>query len=172
MSAASVTLTPSRARGGAAGLGGRRARRRAGRTAGPRRALILAALAGAMIIGSALPSSASFSERVSLPTTTIGTATVGAPTGVNASYKCFGWGVQVTLDWNLSSTQRGVTGYEIRTYVGTASQVQARMGSTDTTWTANADKSFANGNAFDFTVTTLTSYGWTAESLHTPQIAC
>jgi hypothetical protein len=137
-----------------------------------RRLLVLLALAGAMIIGSAFPSSASYSESVSLPTTTVGTATVGAPTGVKATYKCFGWGVEVTLDWNLSTTQRGVTGYEIRTYVGTASQVQARMGSTDTTWTANADKNFANGNTFDFTVTTVTSYGWTAESVHTQQIAC
>jgi hypothetical protein len=172
MTAAPVTLPPSRTGGGPAGLDGRRARRRGRRTAGPRRALILAVLAVAMIIGAALPSSASFSESVSLPVKTIGTATVGAPTGVDVTYRCLGWGVEVTLDWNLSSTRRGVTGYEIRTYVGTASQVQARLGSTATTWTANADRSFVNGNTFDFTVTTLTSYGWTAESVHTQQIAC
>jgi hypothetical protein len=142
------------------------------RSAGPRRALVLVALATAMIIGAALPSSASFSESVSLPATTIGTATVAAPTGVQVTYKCYGWGVQVTLDWGLSTTQRGVKGYEIRTYVGTASQVQTVKGPTETTWTASADKTFANGNAFDFTVTTLTSYGWTAESAHTQQVAC
>jgi hypothetical protein len=166
MTAASVT--PSRDGNRSAGLGGRQAPR----IAGLRRALILVALATAMIIGAALPSSASFSDSVSVPATTIGTATVAAPTGVQVTYKCYGWGVEVTLDWNLSTTQRGVTGYEIRMYVGTASQVQARKGPTETTWTANADKSFANGNTFDFTVTTLTSYGWTSESVHTQQVAC
>jgi hypothetical protein len=124
---------------------------------GIRRALILAGLTLAVIIGASIPASAGFADSVSVnPRLT--TATVAAPTSVSGWVTCSSSTLYATITWQRSSSPR-VSGYRITAEV---------PGSTlDFTVAASAtrfDHSMARvwqSFPVQVTVTTLTDYGWT-----------
>src|SRR5687768_5517392 len=146
-----------------------------------RRIAVLAGAVLAMIIGASIPAAATFADSVALPTTSISTRVVQAPT----QHEAIGWctttvdpvtGVATTtmhakVEWWRSATP-GVTGYRVTAHLnnGTSSV----MATTD----ASADEVFGDAPqaylAYQprFTVTALTSYGWTAQSVMSNVLTC
>jgi hypothetical protein len=146
-----------------------------------RRALVLIALVAGVLFASGAAAQASYTDTVALPTTSISTRTVQAP----IQQEVIGWctttvdpvtgavtsTVHAKVEWWRSTTP-GVTGYRVTAHLnnGTSSV----MATTD----ASADEVFGNApQAYltyqpRFTVTTLTSYGWTAQSAMSNVLTC
>jgi hypothetical protein len=146
-----------------------------------RRILVLAGMLLAVVIGTTIPASATFADTVAVPTTAITTGTVQAPTQVEV----IGWcttsvdpvtGVATTtvhakVEWWRSDSPR-VTGYRVTAHLnnGTTSV----MATTD----ATADEVYGSAPQGylvyqpRFTVTTLTAYGWTAQSVQSNVLTC
>ncbi len=147
---------------------------------GIRRALLLAGLTLTVILGAGIPASAGFGETVSFGAQ-IGTLTVAAPTQVEATGPCITAvdpltgavtsTVYAKIEWHRSAT-KDVTGYRVTAYWSDgSSSVVAQTGAAD-------DEVFRTFDLRDlvhqprFSVTTLTSYGWTAESPRTAALSC
>jgi len=131
-----------------------------------RRGVLLLALAVATVLGlTVTPAQAAFTAQVTLPTSTIGTVTVTAPTNVQANSFCTSWLSLATISWGASDA-RDVTGYRITAYRNGTPTV---LGTTTDTSTTTL---IGNGTTYSFSVTTLTSYGWTADSTKTGTIRC
>lgn len=137
-----------------------------------RRAAVVAGLFSALIIGTGFPASAAFdaSSRVS---TTVTTVVVAAPTSVTVNGRCTGGNYSATISWPASTTATGVTGYSVVAYLnnGTTSP----LGTTDAaTLSLAVSSSSSNLSTYQprITVTTLTSYGWSAESLPSAVLTC
>ena len=146
-----------------------------------RRILVMAGMVLAVMVGTTIPASATFADSVALPTTSISTLTVQAPTQVEVRGYCTSTvdpltgavttTVHAKVEWWRSSSP-GVTGYRVTAHLnnGTSSV----MATTD----ASADETFGAVDADyltyqpRFTVTTLTSYGWTAQSATSNVLTC
>jgi hypothetical protein len=138
---------------------------------GIQRAAVLVLLVAGLVVGSCLPSWASFTDS-SAVSTTVATDTVVAPTNLTARIRCTGNTASVTLTWNASTSAR-VTGYRILVHFGGgAYQDQPSVAAPTTTWSGSTDVFYVNNYEMSFTVWTLTDYGWTAESLPTPRVLC
>jgi len=135
-----------------------------------RRAGVLVLLVACLVIGSSLPSGATFADSATV-STTVATASVGPPTSLTASTRCRGNTATVTLRWNASTASR-VSGYLIRVHLGAAYQDQQTVGPTATSWQGSTDTFYVDNYSMTFTVWTQTQYGWTAQSAHTPRILC
>jgi len=136
-----------------------------------RRAATLVALTVAVIVGASLPASATFADAATV-TTTVPTLTVAAPSGVAVTDNCWGIHYSATFTWSASTTRVGVTGYRVTAYLNDGST--SVLGTTDAatlTLTVTSDTSSLNYQP-RIAVTTLTSYGWTAESAKTAVLAC
>jgi len=136
-----------------------------------RRAATLVALTLAVIVGASLPASATFADAATV-STSVTTLTVAAPSGLAVTDTCWGIHYSVTFTWPASTTPVGVTGYRVTAYLndGTTSV----LGTTDAatrTLTFTSDTSFLDYQP-RITVTTLTSYGWTAQSTRSAVLAC
>jgi hypothetical protein len=141
---------------------------------GMRRTIAFIALLAAVVLTTSAPAAASFSKSRALPTTTISTATVAAPTNVNALLASCSNGrwMSVTVSWDRTTSPR-VSGYAVKAYRsdGQVTTV-AQVGDTTTTADTTVDKLSSGSTSVTFTVTTLTSYGWTAESSRSGQMTC
>jgi len=138
---------------------------------GIRRAAVLVLLVAGLVVGSSLPSWATFTDAAAV-NTTVATATVAPPTGVTARVtKCTGNAVYATLNWTASTAAR-VSGYRIRAYVGGAWQDQGTVNAATTTWQAGVNPVYVDKYVMTMSVWTLTEYGWTAESARTERIVC
>jgi hypothetical protein len=138
-----------------------------------RRFLTLIALAVAVTVAGTLPASATFSETVAVATS-VTTTTVAAPTAVSVrTNNCHPvWGADVTVTWQPSTTTRGVIGYRVIGHVSTgASAVIGDTTSAATGLRFSFDQYYLQFQP-RFTVMTLTSYGWTAESAPTAIVTC
>jgi hypothetical protein len=144
--------------------------RRIART-GLQRVVVLVLLVAGLVVGSCLPSWATYTDSAAVGTT-VDTVTVGPPTNLTARTKCVGSSASVTLTWNASTAPR-VSGYRIRVHFGGgAYQDQTTLAPSVTTWNGSTDVYYVNNYTMTFTVWTLTDYGWTAESAHTARILC
>jgi hypothetical protein len=143
-----------------------------GRTSTPvRRAAVLVLLVACLLVGSSLPSWATYSDSAAV-TTTVATATVAPPTNLTSRTKCTGGDATVTLNWNASTSTR-VSGYRVRVHFGGgAYQDQTTLAATATTWQGTTPDFYVNNYTVTVTVWTLTDYGWSAESAPTPRILC
>lgn len=141
---------------------------------GIRRILALVAVAAAVVVGTNAPALASFGKMRALPTTTVSTATVVAPTGVTAllaSCSNARW-MSVTVSWDPSTSPK-VSGYTVKAFRSDGQvAVVAQTGATATTADTTVDKLSTGSTSVTFTVTTLTSYGWAAESARSGQMTC
>jgi hypothetical protein len=126
---------------------------------GIRRALILAGLTLAVIIGASIPAFAGFSDSVTVaPRLT--TATVNAPGNVGATTACYGSTLYASITWQRSSTAR-VSGYRISASVPGQGQVlEFTAAPTATRYDASMGRVWQSFPV-EVTVTTLTEYGWT-----------
>ncbi len=140
-----------------------------------RRFLVLLALTVVAVLGAgSTAANATFSASAALPGMTVGTGTVAAPGNVTAELRSCSnarWR-GVAVGWEPSGS-RGVSGYRVRAYLGDGRTVTvAQTGATTTGVTVIVDKFIARPASVAFTVTTLTSYGWTATSPMTSAPAC
>jgi hypothetical protein len=135
-----------------------------------RRALTLIGLTAAVLIGSSIPASATFSETVAVPTA-VGTATIAAPQQVEAKYLCTTTVDPVTLtpttttqlkiEWWQSTSAR-TTGYRVTVHpTGAPAYTLGTTGPTDEMLSSPASISGANPR---ISVTTLTGTNFTASS--------
>jgi hypothetical protein len=76
----------------------------------------------------------------------------------------------VTVNWPASTTQRGVTGYLVNAHLNNAS-VYAMAQTAGLTTSADVDADYLYYQP-RLSVTTLTSYGWTATSALTAVLSC
>jgi len=140
-------------------------------TALARRGAVVAGLFLALIAGTTLPASAAFSASRAV-STTITTDVVAPPAAVTVTFRCTGINYNATVSWQ-ASTSANVTGYSVVAYLnnGTTSLV----GTTDAA-SLSVPVSTTTSTLSTFqpriTVTTLTSYGWTGESLPTAVLSC
>jgi hypothetical protein len=138
---------------------------------GIRRAAVLVLLVAGLVLGSSLPSWATFTDTAAV-STTVATGTVAPPTGLTARTTCTTDTATVNLTWKASTSAR-VSGYRIRVHFGGgAYQDQTTVGATATTWQGTTNKSYTTTYTMTFTVWTVTDYGWSAESAHTARIVC
>jgi hypothetical protein len=143
---------------------------------GTRRALVLLGLILAATIGGGAPASATFTDSQLLGTTTVATGTVAPPVRVEVkNVTCTTTVDPVTgavtsstvnamVEWGRSLNTPGITGYRVTAHLSNGSSyVMAQTNAT--TYEAYGSSSQANlAYSPRFTVTTLTSYGWTATS--------
>lgn len=146
-----------------------------------RRILVMAGMVLAVMVGTTIPAAATFTDSVALPTMSISTLTVQAPTQVEVKGHCTSTVDPLTgaltttvlakVEWWRSSS-RGVTGYRVTAHLNNGTSYV--MATSD----ASADETFGTADAGyltyqpRFTVTTLTSYGWTAQSAMSNVLAC
>ncbi len=154
-----------------------------------RRALFLTGCTCAVMIAAAIPASATFTDSVGV-STGVATGTVTAPTSITISDYCgqtpnggyytadgqwvttYYYWYDATVTWPASTTARGVTGYRVMAHLNNGTSVV--MAETDAaTRTANArvDRWYLNYQA-RISVSTLTSYGWTAETPRSAVLSC
>jgi hypothetical protein len=136
-----------------------------------------------MLLGPITEALAAFDNSAKVTTMSVTTITVAAPTGVDlgkttctSSYDAT-TGVTTTtmharLDWNASTTTRGVSGYLVTVHLADGTKYPYAMTNAATTaLTGDYDASIQTQN-IRVSVSTLTSYGWTAESPISRAIRC
>jgi hypothetical protein len=141
---------------------------------GIRRALVLVGLTLAVMVGAAIPASATFADSVGVAGPTVTTITVPAPIQVEVkNVTCTSTAdpatgtvtstVSAMIEWQRMATPREGTGFRVTGHYsdGTAFEM-AKTGATTFevvgSWTIDLARSPR------ISVTTLTSYGWTAQS--------
>jgi hypothetical protein len=134
-----------------------------------------------MLLGPMTTAFAAMNDTARLTTMSVGTVDVTAPTGVSlAGTKCtsswngYYWTttMHARLDWNASTTPRGVTGYRVTVVFSDGTrQPYATVPASITSMTGDYDASIQTQN-IRVTVTTLTSYGWTEESAISGAVKC
>jgi hypothetical protein len=151
---------------------------------GTRRLAALVGLTLAVIIGPAIPASATFSESQFLAKTTIGTGTVAPPTRVEVkNVTCTttvdpltgavtSSTVSAMVEWARSLNTPGVTGYRVTAHLSNGSTfVMAETDALTYETYGNAPQAYLPYSP-RFSVTTLTSYGWTATSTLSAVLTC
>ena len=155
-----------------------------------RRSAVLLGLTAAVIVGSSIPAAATFSESVSTTTATLRAATVAAPASITVSRTCtqtatggyydaagqwvptYTTYYNATVTWPASTTAQGVTGYRVTAYLpGTAPVVMGQTDATNRSVSASVDASYLAYQP-TISVTTLTSYGWSTESVRKSVPTC
>jgi len=128
-----------------------------------RRTAVLLGLTAAVVIGSSIPASATFTEGAPLSVQpAITTAAVAAPTDVDVSLTCDQFNTYATVTWKRSATKDGVSGYEVRGDVPGSPTVVLQAGPNQNRLTYTAVRS--PGHTVPVTVTTKTTYGWSTTS--------
>jgi hypothetical protein len=134
-----------------------------------RRLLVLLALVPAVILGVSIPASAGFADSVSA-TTTIATTTVAPPTGVTGHLTCASTST-MSATWTKSTSTR-ISGYVVSVYFSDGFIQTVQMPATATSWSATIAEYYVTAYSIQYTVTTLTDYGWSAESARTGTFQC
>jgi hypothetical protein len=138
-----------------------------------RRLLVLAALIGTIFAGSSAAAQASFAENVKVTATpfSIGTASVAVPTTGPGSLTCGKTTATMGLTWTKSTAPQ-VIGYLVTVYFSDGYTQTVQKTATDTSWTQSITLYNVTAYAVRYTVTTQTTYGWTAESAPTGWFQC
>ncbi|WP_147252145.1 hypothetical protein [Blastococcus sp. TF02-09] len=153
-----------------------------------RRSAVLLGLTAAVIVGSSIPASATFTDAVSTNTAVLQAGTVAAPAAVTVDDYCSttsysywngtstvtvtDYWYNATVSWPASTTQRGVTGYRVMAHLNNGqSVVMGETGTTNRSVSARVDRGYL-GYQPRVSVITLTSYGWTTESARTAVLTC
>ena len=147
---------------------------------GLRRLAVLLAVATGLTLTLTAPASATLTDTSPTFTATTTTVKVAAPTSVSTngtkcttSYDATTATTTTTLNARVSwpaSTTRGVTGYLISAVFSDGTKYPvAQVTAPTTSISGNYDAYYATQN-IRVTVTTLTSYGWTAESAPSPGV--
>ena len=146
-----------------------------------RRILILSVLTVAVIAGASVPAWATYADVQALPTTSIFTVTVAPPTQVEAKALCTTTvnpttgatttTVEAKVEWHSSVTP-GVSGYRVTVFLANGtSSVVAQTGPAVEEIFPSVDTAYLSRQP-RYSITTLTSYGWTAVSEKTGVLSC
>jgi hypothetical protein len=142
---------------------------------GTRRALVLLTTALTLVLGPTATAQAAYTDRSPVLSATATTIKVAAPASVStngtkctSSYDPWTGTTTTTLNarvsWPASTTTRGVTGYVVTAVFSDGTKYPvAQVNAATTSLSGNYDAYYATQN-IRVTVTTLTSYGWTAVS--------
>lgn len=138
-----------------------------------RRILTLAALVAAMLLGSGAAAQASFTDSATATASpmSISTATVAAPVAGPGSLTCGRSSATMGLTWTKSTSAR-VTGYRVTVYFSDGYAQTVDKAATDTSWSQGITLYNVTAYAVRYTVSTVTDYGWTAESASTGWFQC
>jgi hypothetical protein len=131
-----------------------------------RRSILLLTLTLAVALagtGSTTPAQASFGDSAS-STTSITTAAVAAPTNVVGKLTCPSKGdATMSATWTASTSAR-VTGYLVNVIFSDGYVQSSEVAANATSWSAPIPKYNVTAYSIEYSVTTQTAYGWTAES--------
>jgi hypothetical protein len=133
--------------------------------------LLLALVAGIVAAGSAGPALASFQATAPVSLGTVTTATVAVPGSVVGKVTCTSPKATMSVTWQRSTAPR-VSGYRITVYYSDGFVQTAPATATATSWSVQTDLYNVTAYSVRFSVTTLTDYGWTAESPLTVSYTC
>jgi hypothetical protein len=138
-----------------------------------RRSILLLILTVAVAIagvGSTAPAQASFADSASR-TTAITTLAVAAPTNLVGKLVCTSPNSTMSATWTASTSPR-VTGYLVNVTFSDGFVQSVQMGATATSWSAPITKYNVTAWSIQYSVTTQTAYGWTAETAKTGSFQC
>ncbi|TFV78265.1 hypothetical protein E4P39_03295 [Blastococcus sp. CT_GayMR19] len=138
-----------------------------------RRLPVIIGLTMAVLIGSVIPASATFGDsaavateikttRVEAPTSVVGTLKCNAPTGTTAT---------MGATWKASTTPR-ISGYRVKVYFSDGFVQTVELGPSATSWSAQIGMYYVTAFTVEYSVTTVTDYGWFTESAKTGQFRC
>jgi hypothetical protein len=138
-----------------------------------RRILVLVTLIAAVFVGSGAAAQASFSESVAVTASPmrITTASVAAPVRGSGSLVCGTTAATMGLTWTKSTSPR-VIGYRVNVQFSDGYVQTVDKAATDTAWSQGILVYNVTAYAVRYSVTTLTDYGWTAESTKTSWFQC
>jgi hypothetical protein len=138
------------------------------------RALVVLSVTVAVGLGLVGTASAAFTKTLTVPPVYVTTATVAAPGSVTARMvSCSNARSQdITVTWTASPTAR-VIGYRVTVSRSNGSVVAtSQTPATTASVTVTVDKLTNDAAALQFSVTTLTDYGWTTTSPRTGASPC
>jgi hypothetical protein len=135
-----------------------------------RRALVLLGILAGLMVTTSLPASASFSVSRALPTTTIDTIVVAAPTNVVGNLACAPTST-MSLTWTASTSPR-ISGYLVTVYFSDGFVQTVQLGATATSWSKTIAEYNVTAYSIQYSVTTQTNFGWTKESARTASFQC
>jgi hypothetical protein len=139
-----------------------------------RRTLLLVVITAAVLVTSAVRTApaahAQWADTVS-GGMQLATATVAAPGTVTGNLACTRPAV-MSATWTASTSAR-VTGYQVTVYFsdGFVQKVNP-LPATATSWSASIEPYYVTAFSVQYSVTTLTDYGWSKESPRTPAFQC
>jgi hypothetical protein len=138
-----------------------------------RRLLLLSGLTMAVVISTGVPASATFTDT-SVVAHTVSTGTVAAPAGVtvDVTYCHPVFVFDMTASWPASTTSRGVIGYRVSLHLNNGtSDVITETDAATRSISVRLDRDYLQFNP-TVSVTTLTSYGWTKQSVRSAVLSC
>jgi hypothetical protein len=137
-----------------------------------RRVFAVLGLALAVVVGSSIPASATFTDRASVPTMTLGTATVAAPGNVVGKLTCGDSNSTMNVTWTPSGSAR-VTGYTVTVHFSDGyQQTETVTGASASSWSKSITTYNVTAFAIRYSVTTQTNYGWYTQSGLTGSFRC
>ena len=137
------------------------------------RRLVLVPVA-TLLVGGLLgiaPAQAAFGDSAATGAMQISTTTVAAPGNVTGSLTCSRTSATMAATWTLSGTPQ-VSGYLVTVYFSDGFTQTVQKAATDTSWSQAITLYNVTAYAVRYTVTTQTTYGWTAESAPTGWFQC
>ena len=138
------------------------------------RRLVLVPFVAALVVGllGLTPAHASFGDSTGTGAMTITTTTVAAPGSVTGSLTCGKTSATMAATWTLSGAPR-VSGYLVTVYFNDGyTQTVELDDPSATSWSAPIGIYNVTAYQVQYSVTTLTSYGWTKESARTAWFHC
>ncbi len=137
-----------------------------------RRALVVLGLGIAVVVGTSLPASATFTDRAALATPTVGTATVAAPGGVTGTLACKPRTAAMGVTWTPSGSP-AVSGYRVTVHFSDGYEQSAVVpGAAASSWSDSIPTYNVTAYGVRYSVTTLTTYGWFTQSGLTGSFQC
>ena len=136
-----------------------------------RKALLLALTAGIVIGGAGSTASASFADSSSVATS-ISTETVAPATNLVGDLICPNKGdATMSATWTLSTTSR-IAAQQVKVTFSDGYVQTVDLSATATSWSATISKYNVTNWAVQYSVVSLTDYGWTAETAPTGWFQC
>jgi hypothetical protein len=102
----------------------------------------------------------------------VATVTVDAPGAVTGKLTCGGTNSTMGVTWTASGT-RGVTGYRVTVLFSDGyQQTEDVTGAATSSWSKSTTTYNVTAFSVRYSVTTLTSYGWSTQSTFTGSFRC
>ena len=137
-----------------------------------RRLLAVLGLALSIVVGSSIPASAGFADTATLATTSVSTLTVVAPGAVTGKLTCGGTNSTMGVTWNPSGS-KGVSGYRVTVLFSDGyQQTEDLAGGSTSSWSKSITTYNVTAYSVRYSVTTLTTYGWSTQSALTGSFRC